>query len=117
MIAWVVAERPEEQSEEVFKPRDRSKDRPAQHLVDVGQVHLKTVLLLIDRLGHPIVLAGVVQSRSSLLVDFQIAEGCGVVRALAQSGLGQVVVMRGAEQDDTLADTQLASSGPKNHAR
>lgn len=60
------------------------------------------MFVFVDGLGHPFEMASGVEFRGRIAVDGEVAEGCFVVRASGQGGLGEIVVMRRAEEEDPL---------------
>ena len=64
-------------------------------------MHLETVFLFIHRLRHVLELAGLEERGGGLAVDGKIAEGGCVGVAAGEGGAGEVIVVRGAEQEDT----------------
>jgi len=59
-----------------------------QHLVDVRQVHLQTVLRLICPSAHVLELARLLQLLDSRLIDNQISQRRGIFRVLRESASG-----------------------------
>lgn len=73
-------------------------------------MHLQAVFILVDILGHPVELSGLVQICCRSRVDWKVAQWCAVVCALCQSRLLKVEVVRWAEEEDTLAVLSVSTS-------
>ena len=69
-------------------------------------MHLQAMLLLVHGLGHPLKESSFVEFGGGLTVDGEVAEGGAVVGAFAEGGFGEVVVVGGAEEEDTFANDQ-----------
>jgi hypothetical protein len=87
-------------------------DLPREDFEDVRKMHLQTVLILVYRLRHPFELAGLVEFGCRLAVNGQAAEWRTIMGAAAQSSLGEVVVVRWTEEEDSFATTASVSCGP-----
>ena len=74
-------------------------------------MHLQAVFVLVDILGHPVKLSGLVQLCCRSRVDWKVAQWCAVVCASRQSRLLKVEVVRRAQKKDTLAVTSVSTSG------
>ena len=68
------------------------------------------MFILVNILGHPVELPGLVQICCRSGVDWKVAKWCAVVCALCQSSLLKVEVMRRAEEKDTLAVLSVSVS-------
>lgn len=75
---------------------------PAQHLVNVRQMHLKTVLLFVYTLRHPFESPGLVQLCGSGAVDCEITNRCSIVRTPGERRLGKVVMVRRPKEEYSL---------------
>ena len=74
-------------------------------------MHLQAVFILVDILGHPVKLSGLVQLCCRSRVDWKVAQWCAVVRAPCKSRLLKVEVVRRAQKEDTLAVPSVSTSG------
>ena len=74
-------------------------------------MHLQAVFVLVDILGHPVELPGLVQLCCRSGVDGKVAQWCAVVCAPCQSRLLKVEVVRRAQKKDTLAVPSVSTSG------
>lgn len=69
---------------------------PFEHLVDVGQVHLKTVLVFVDGLGHLVKRFGRVQLGDGVFIQLQVAEESLVSVAFRERAAAEIEVVGGA---------------------
>lgn len=70
-----------------------SGDSLRKHLVDVREMHLETVLVFVDVLGHPVELAGLVEFCCCGCVDGEVSQRRAVVGAFCQCGFLEVQVV------------------------
>lgn len=65
-------------------------------------MHLKTMLVFVRGLAHPFEDTSLVKCSSGLSIDCQISERRLVLCALRKSGFGEIVVVRGSQEKDSL---------------
>lgn len=63
-------------------------ESPGEDLVNVWQVHFKTVFVFINALAHPLKLSGLVKLVCCFSVDCQVSQRSGVFGTLTESTLG-----------------------------
>jgi hypothetical protein len=74
-----------------------------KHLVNVGQVHFKTMFCLVDLARHAFEVPFFLDRGDERGVDGEVAEGRRVCVAGRGGGAGEVVVVGGAEEEDAFA--------------
>ena len=80
----------------------RGEKIPRKHLVDVGKVHLETVFVLVDVLRHVLEPTRLVKLFRKCCIDFEIPEWRSISCTFGKSAFGQVEVMRGPKDEDSL---------------
>lgn len=73
-------------------------------------MHLQAVFILVDILGHPVELPGLVQICCRGGIDRKVAQRRAVMCAFCQSCLLKVEVVRRAQKEDTLAVSSVSTS-------
>ena len=84
-------------------------EAPFEHLVDVGQVHLKAVLVLVDGLRHLVEGFGRVQLGDCVFVELEVAERCLVDVAFGEGAAAEVEVVGWAEEEDAFTACRVST--------